>query len=182
VSTKDAIIILVSDFGRDEIKTGLSWDEISARVSEETRKILREELMVQRIQHVIPFVPVPSVDCQAKTGTPTSTVEEFVHLLLEQISSHSYLQTHRIKLRSLKGDTKAITKQLFQLFITYPQYCERNYRGLENLFNSKIVAEILKKMPDPLPNNQQQEVSVTIRYPFETSQVEVLTPHHKTEL
>jgi hypothetical protein len=37
VSTREAIIILISDFGRDEIKTGDSWDEIAERVTRETK-------------------------------------------------------------------------------------------------------------------------------------------------
>jgi hypothetical protein len=37
VNTKEAVIILISDFGRDEIKTGDSWDDISERVGRETK-------------------------------------------------------------------------------------------------------------------------------------------------
>jgi hypothetical protein len=37
VNTKEAIIILISDFGRDEIRTGDSWDEIAERVHRETK-------------------------------------------------------------------------------------------------------------------------------------------------
>jgi hypothetical protein len=37
VNTKEAIIILISDFGRDEIRTGDSWDEIAEKVHRETK-------------------------------------------------------------------------------------------------------------------------------------------------
>lgn len=90
VNTKEAIIILISDFGRDEIRTGDSWDEIAEKVHRETKvprailfgsfwgqadntssraqAILQEDLMVQRIQYHIPFAPVPDLNCTARVG------------------------------------------------------------------------------------------------------------------
>lgn len=170
VNTKEAIIILISDFGRDEIRTGDSWDEIAERVHRETKAILQEDLMVQRIQYHIPFSPVPDLNCTARVGKVSAPVEELVSLLVRQLKEHPAAKRDNIVIKKVGADIHAIAEKLIHFMVAHEHYCERNYRGIEGLFATKVVGPILKQMPEPRPSTQ--EVTVLVKVPFDQSVVQ----------
>jgi len=177
VSTKEAIIIIVSDFGRDDIKTGDSWEDISERVTRETKAILQEDAMIHRIQYVIPFVPVPELNCTARTGKVSKPVEDLVALLIRQLKDWPIFREDRIVVNKVGADVHAIAEKLMHYMVLHENYCQRNYRGIEGLFTSKVVSSVLSKLPK---DTQDVDVVIDVRVgtnearPFEASTVTVV--------
>ncbi len=185
MSTKDAIIVLISDYGRDEIQWGLSWEDVSSRVALETSKILRSDQMTQRIQFVIPFLPIPKVNCTTKKAELTLQVRQFIGRLVENVRYHSFLARHKTKVSGkMEYDVEMIAKELINMQALYGEYCVQNYRGLEKLFESRVLTQILKKIPTNYAasssssrGEEMQEVQISIKIPFQDSQVTVVGPN-----
>jgi len=181
VSTQEAVFILISDFGSEEIKTGSeSWDQVLEKVAQETKKIIHDNRMVQRIQHVIPFLPVPDLNCSSRIGNVSPPVEELVTFLVRQLRTHPQLLKNRIVVKDIAANVHAISEKLIHLMLANVHDCEKNYRGIHNLFYDKIVGPLLKKLPHP-SDIQNREVSMVIRVPFSESEI-IYTPSSEDEL
>ncbi len=174
--------MLISDYGRDEIQWGLSWEDVSSRVALETNKILRSDQMTQRIQFVIPFLPIPKVNCTTKKAELTLQVRQFIGRLVENVRYHPFLAKHKTKVTGkMEYDAEMIAKELINMQALYEEYCVQNYRGLEKLFESRVLTQILKKIPTNSAVNskgeEMQEVQISIKIPFQNSQVTVVGPN-----
>ena len=103
VATKEAIFLLVSDFGKEKVSMGVSRKEMVDFVNAETVAILRNPRLVQLLHSVIPFMPLPKVNCTQRTGDVDQAVLDYINYLIAQLKTHPVVKDRELTVSAITG-------------------------------------------------------------------------------
>jgi len=149
IRTDQAIFILISDFGSEQFSPHLSHKELEEQVYKETRDAWGYTLdkTTHLIRYIIPFFPLElptSFESLSIYSSPPSTANEFIKIEFERFEdelTRTY-PTATIKIVCDDFCKDKVTKALYYFQMQSDVYRYRNYRGLNQLFDSHISDSI----------------------------------------
>ena len=143
-STNSAIFILISDFGVEGVTEGMTLEKIEERIDQDTRETWTHSKQTSMVNYIVPFLPMN------KTHVTHAVTYQVRNLIAGQAIHPPIFVTDTLGIAFEYITYSDITlerlvQKVFDYTVTSKVYQNRNYRGIEQVFE-KIVTPQMTKM------------------------------------